>query len=191
MLKNSLDEGFWKADRIEVTLRGENDSKDSQDPEYKHSIHKLISQYKDKYKNHDPKVSNVKVDKRGFYVKFSYTKNEEEHKEDVWSKIGRGVNKAKEVVTKISEKIPRQGTLTANTAFKLGQEQAKFLKSHPDVVFDKKYKNRDGSWSIRYTALKRSPENIANNDRINNIQRALKKLSSDKLNKIETIIKEK
>jgi hypothetical protein len=188
-MSNKLDEGLWSADRIDTVLRGENDIKNPQDPDYKHSIYRSIKDYTEKYKNHDPKVSNVKVDRRGFHAKFSYTKNQKENKEDIWSKLGRGINKTKEVITKISDSIPRQGTLTASTGLKLGQEQAKFLKDHPDVVFGDKFKNRDGSWTIKYNA--KPSKNKSSQDRINNIQKALNKLSDDKLNSIESIIKEK
>jgi len=103
--------------------------------------------------------------------------------------ITKGADKARAVVKKVSDSIPRQGTLTGATGFILGQDQAKFVKAHPDVVFGRKERNQDGTWSISYSALKNSPEKTTSQDRINNIQKALTKLSDDKLKKIEDFIK--
>ena len=175
-----IDEGLLRPDRHSKKIYGDDIE----------SLQKKIEGYLERDKQYSPKASNVKKDSVGrFYVEYSYNTNDDAHKETVFSKVARGLNKAKEVVKKVSDSIPRQGTLTAATGFLLGQEQARFVKAHPDVVFSRKVKNQDGSWSITYSALKNSLEKSTSQDRINNIQRALSKLSDDKLKKIEDFIK--
>lgn len=183
-----IDEGLFSADRHEIKI-------------YAPSKEELLSKIKtnqEKFVDHEPKVSNIKTDKLGrFFVNFSYGVNEKGNKETIWAKVGRGIDKTKEVINKgknvankVLDKMPRQSTLTALTGFRLGQEQAKVMKDHPDAVFGTKYKNSDGSWSIDYSAKKKIEPNIqSSQDSINNIQKVLNKLSNDKLKKIEDIIK--
>lgn len=178
-MSNNIDEGLFKADRKEVKLFDET----------KEGLQKKISQYQAKYKDHQPKISNIKADGSGrFYVTFSFLENEEKNKEDIFSKIGRGISKGKEVVKKgvevgkkIAASMPRQGSLSSESNFDLSRKMASFTKDHPDVKYGKKFKNDKGEWEVRYSALnkKSEPKNDTQKDTINNIQKAINKLSDD------------
>lgn len=168
-MKTKLDEGFWKADRIETKIFADS----------KEELLAKLEPLKNRDKNHDPKVSNVTRDRSGrFVVIYSYLKNENDNKEDIFSKIGRGINKTKEVVKKVSDNIPRQGTLTDTSGFELGKKMASFSKDHPDVRYGKKIKNDKGDWEITYFA-KPTQKTSSTNDNINNIQKAINKLSDN------------
>jgi hypothetical protein len=190
MQNNNIDEGLFFADRHSKKLWGK--TKD----EALDKAQEFMSTYKD-YK---PKASKVQTDKLGrFFVEISYQKREQGDEETLGNKASKGIakgkelfGKAREVVKKVSDSMPRQGTLSGSTGFELGQKQASFVKAHPDVKFGAKYKNRDGSWSVDYSAKPTQTTQVKKadpKDRINNIQRALNKLSDKQLQSIEDIIK--
>lgn len=195
IVKNNLDEGLFSADRNKIRVTGDT----------KEELQAKIENYNKKFADYAPKVSNVKTDRTGrFFVDYSYQVNDKSNTETLAGKLNRGIsktkevlNKGKEVVGKVVDKLPLQTTLTAPTGFKLGQEQAKYVKEHPDATFGEKFKNDKGEWAVKVVSSKakaksyNNPEVATSEDRINNIQRTLTKLSDSKLQKIEDIIKTK
>ena len=176
---SKLEEGLFKADRNTINITA--DTKDE--------LQKKIELYQNKYDGYEPKFSSVKTDRNGrFIVSLSFNVNDKDNKETLAAKLGRGMTK---VGKTIGAAFPKQGVLEAPNAFKLGQEKAKFVKEHPDVVYTNQKRKPDGTWSVEY-AIKRyddTQKNTNSQDRINNIQKTLKKLSDDQLKKIEDIIK--
>ena len=177
-MQNNIYEGLFFADRNTKKIYGKS----------KEIIGTKISELKDQYKDYNPKFSNIKTDSLGrFFVEFSYQKNEKGKEEIIGNKIKQSYNKGKEVVTKISNAIPRQGELIAPSELSLTRKQNAFKKDHPDVKFGNKEETESG-WKIKYAA-KPIQKQVSSQDRINNIQRALSKLSDDQLKHIEDFIK--
>jgi hypothetical protein len=176
----TLSEGFFSADRKTKKIYGDDEQ----------SLTTKIQGYLERDKNFEPKSSKIKKDSLGrFYVDYSFLLKDKDSKDGIFDKIGRGINKATEVVKKVVDAIPRQGTLTAINGFKLGQERAKFVKDHPDVVFSKPYRTESGHMAVNYSAKNPVAKKPTGEDRINNIQRALNTLSDQQLKSIEAIIK--
>lgn len=189
-MQNNLDEGFFSVDKIKTKVLGRSQEE----------VDKNLQDFLNKNKEYNPKVLSKKPyrDKSDrFYYEVTYDKKASEDDKSLTGLIKKGssivkstFDKAKEVAGKVSAAIPRKGTLTAKTGFELGQKQAKFTKEHPDVHYGKKYKNEDGSYSVDYFAKQGSQEKEQRTSaqRLNNIQKALGKLSDDKLKKIEDIV---
>lgn len=189
---HELDEGIFSVDKQTIRKYSKKEADD------------FIAQMSDQ--GEKAKIINSGYSKTGQpFFDIQYPKQSKDFDKSITGRISRGaetfkkgVEKAKEVVGKVKDtattiiaNIPKKGILSAPTAFKLGQERAKFVKEHPDVKFGKPYKS-DKGWSVDYVAKDSSAEKEARTSqkRISNIQKVINKLSDDKLAKIEDIIKQ-